>query len=122
MTIASSACEIWRGPAGVDAAWADGIRELAKREQVFCKLSGMITEVIPALDDWDPDLLGPWFDVVLEAFGPERLMFGSDWPVCLLRGEYADWVQCVEFWLSGMSDAEQAAILGGNEKKAYGLG
>lgn len=109
-------------PAGVDAAWAEGIRELAKREQVFCKLSGMITEVIPALDDWDPDLLGPWFDVVLEAFGPERLMFGSDWPVCLLRGEYADWVQCVEFWLSGMSESEQAAILGGNARKAYGLG
>jgi L-fuconolactonase len=110
------------GPSGVDPAWAGGIRELAKRENVSCKLSGMITEVIPALEDWDPDLLGPWFDVVLEAFGPERLLFGSDWPVCLLRGEYADWIQCVEFWIAGLSADEQAAILGGTAKRAYGVG
>ncbi len=109
------------GPAGVDPAWANGIRELAKRANVFCKLSGMITEVIPALEDWDPDLLGPWFDVVLDAFGPDRLLFGSDWPVCLLRGEYADWVQCVDFWISDLSADEQSAILGGNAKRAYGL-
>jgi L-fuconolactonase len=109
------------GPAGVDPAWSAGIRELAKRGNVYCKLSGMITEVIPALEDWDPDLLGPWFDVVLDAFGPERLLFGSDWPVCLLRGEYADWIQCVEFWISGLSAAEQSAILGDNAKRAYGL-
>lgn len=109
------------GPAGVDPAWAEQIRELAKRENVFCKLGGMVTEVIPALDDWDPDLLGPWFDVVFEAFGPERLMFGSDWPVCLLRGEYADWLQCVEFWISGLSQAERGAILGGTAKRAYGV-
>jgi L-fuconolactonase len=110
------------GPGGVDVAWATSIGELAKREHVFCKVSGMITEVIPALEDWDPDLLGPWFDVVLEAFGPDRLMFGSDWPVCLLRGEYADWMQCVEFWVSGLSQAEQTAILGENAKRFYGLG
>lgn len=109
------------GPAGVDPAWSAGIRELAKRGNVYCKLSGMITEVIPALEDWDPDLLGPWFDVVLDAFGPERLLFGSDWPVCLLRGEYADWIQCVEFWISGLSAAERSAILGENAKRAYGL-
>jgi L-fuconolactonase len=109
------------GPAGVDPAWSAGIRELAKRGNVYCKLSGMITEVIPALEDWDPDLLGPWFDVVLDAFGPERLLFGSDWPVCLVRGEYADWVQCVEFWISGLSAAERSAILGDNAKRAYGL-
>jgi L-fuconolactonase len=109
------------GPGGVDPEWSSAIRELAKRGNVYCKLSGMITEVIPALEDWDPDLLGPWFDVVLDAFGPERLLFGSDWPVCLLRGEYADWVQCVEFWISGLSAAEQSAILGENAKRAYGL-
>lgn len=109
------------GPAGVDPAWSAGIREIAKRENVSCKLSGMVTEVIPALEDWDPDLLGPWFDVVLDAFGPDRLLFGSDWPVCLLRGEYADWTQCVEFWISGLSAAERSAILGDNAKRAYGL-
>lgn len=110
------------GPGGVDAEWERAIRALAEREHVSCKLSGMITEVIPALEDWDPDLLGPWFDVVLEAFGPDRLLFGSDWPVCLLRGEYADWFQCVEFWIGGLSEAERNAILGGNAARVYGLG
>ena len=109
------------GPAGVDPVWERGIRALAEREQVFCKLSGMVTEVIPALEDWTPDLLRPWFDVVLDAFGPDRLMFGSDWPVCLLRGEYADWVQCVDFWIKDLSLDEKAAILGGTAARAYGL-
>lgn len=109
------------GPAGVDANWERDIRALASREQVFCKLSGMITEVIPALEDWTPDLLRPWFDVVLEAFGPDRLMFGSDWPVCLLRGEYADWMQCVDFWIQDLTADEKSAILGGTAARAYGL-
>jgi len=110
------------GPAGVDPAWETSIRSLAEREPVFCKLSGMVTEVIPSLDDWTPDLLRPWFDVVLEAFGPERLMFGSDWPVCLLRGEYADWVQCVDYWIQDLSADEKKAILGETATKAYGIG
>lgn len=109
------------GPAGVDAGWNTAIRALAERENVFCKLSGMITEVVSSVENWTPDLLGPWFDVVFEAFGPDRLIFGSDWPVCLLRGEYADWIQCVEFWLSGLSAAEQDAIFGGNAGRAYSL-
>jgi len=109
------------GPAGVDPAWEASIRSLAEREQVFCKLSGMVTEVIPSLDDWTPDLLRPWFDVVLNAFGPDRLMFGSDWPVCLLRGEYADWVQCVDYWIQDLSADEQKAILGETAKRAYGV-
>jgi L-fuconolactonase len=109
------------GPAGVDPVWEQGIRALAEREQVFCKLSGMVTEVIPALEDWTPDLLRSWFDVVLDAFGPDRLMFGSDWPVCLLRGEYADWVQCVDFWIKDLSPDEQKAILGATAARAYGV-
>ncbi len=109
------------GAGGVDAAWSTAIRALAERENVFCKLSGMITEVVPGVEDWTPDLLGPWFDVVFEAFGPDRLIFGSDWPVCLRRGEYADWIQCVDFWLSGLSQAEQDAIFSGNASRAYAL-
>lgn len=109
------------GPAGVDPLWEQGIRALAEREHVFCKLSGMVTEVIPALEDWTPDLLRPWFEVVLDAFGPYRLMFGSDWPVSLLRGEYADWVQCVDFWVKELSAAERSAILGGTAARAYGV-
>ncbi len=107
------------GPGGVDPDWARSIRELARRENVVCKLSGMVTEVIPSLADWDPDLLGPFFDVVLEAFGPQRLLYGSDWPACLLRGEYADWFLCVEHWIGGLSPEERAAILGGNAQRAY---
>lgn len=109
------------GPGGVDPAWASAIRELAQREQVVCKLSGMVTEIVPSIEDWHPDLLGPWFDVVMESFGPGRLMFGSDWPVCLLRGEYADWIHCVEFWISALSASEREAIMGGNARRVYGL-
>jgi len=109
------------GPAGVDPVWEQAIRALAEREQVFCKLSGMVTEVIPSIEDWTPDLLRPWFDVVLDAFGPNRLMFGSDWPVCLLRGEYADWVQCVAFWIKDLSQNEQKAIMGATAERAYGV-
>lgn len=109
------------GLAGVDPAWEASIRSLGERENVFCKLSGMVTEVVPGLDDWTPDLLRPWFDVVLEVFGPDRLMFGSDWPVCLLRGEYADWVQCVDFWIKDFSPDERSAILGETASRAYGI-
>lgn len=109
------------GPAGVEEGWAKSLRELARRENVCVKLSGLITEVIPAQEDWNPDLIGPWFDVAFEAFGPDRILFGSDWPVCLLRGEYADWFQCVDFWLSGLSPEERGAIFGGNARRVYGL-
>ena len=70
------------------AAWTGPMAKLAKRDHVYCKLSGMVTEVRP--DQWDADLLCPYFNHVLEIFGPERLMFGTDWPVCKVRCEYAD--------------------------------
>ena len=102
-----------------DEAWARNIRELAKRERVSCKLSGMVTEVRDA--GWDVELLRPYFDTVLEAFGPGRLMFGSDWPVCLLRSEYADWVGCVEQLVSDLGEEEKAAFWGKNAARIYGL-
>jgi len=102
-----------------DEAWARNIRELANRERVSCKLSGMVTEVRDP--EWDTALLRPYFETVLEAFGVERLMFGSDWPVCLLRSEYADWVACVEELVAGLSEDEQAAFWGGNVARIYGL-
>ena len=102
-----------------DTAWAENIRELAKRESVSCKLSGMVTEVRDA--GWDGELLRPYFDTVLEAFGVGRLMFGSDWPVCLLRSEYDQWVQCVTELVAGLSDDEKAAFWGGNACRIYGL-
>ena len=76
-----------------DTRWAEGLRAIAERPHVSCKLSGMVTEVRDGA--WTPALLQPYVDVALEAFGPSRLMFGTDWPVCRLRCEYADWVAAV---------------------------
>lgn len=100
-----------------DLRWEKNIRQLAERDNVCCKLSGMVTEVVG--DEWDVELLKPYFDVVLEAFGPDRLMFGSDWPVCLLRAEYLDWVGTVESMISTLSESEQAGIMGENAKRFY---
>lgn len=71
---------------------------------------------------WTVDLLRPYWDVAVEAFGPERLLFGSDWPVCLLRSSYADWVAAVGRLSSALGDAERAAFWGGNARRVYGLG
>lgn len=102
-----------------DTAWAEGIRELARREQVSCKLSGMVTEVRDA--DWDLGLLRPYVDTVLDAFGSERVMFGSDWPVCLLRSGYDRWVDAVHELVADLSESEKAALWGGNAVRLYGL-
>ena len=103
------------------ADWVRNMAELAEREQVFCKISGMVTEMAPSIEEWTLDLLRSYFDVVLEAFGPERLMFGSDWPVCLLRSEYGRWSEAVNGFVSELSADEQAAIRGGTAVRAYGL-
>lgn len=100
-----------------DKNWAKNIQELAKREQVSCKLSGLVTEVKDA--DWNIDILQPYFDTVLAAFGANRLLFGSDWPVCLLRSEYNEWVSTVHTLISRLSPSEQSAIMGGNAARIY---
>ena len=102
------------------AEWVAQIRELAKRERVWCKFSGLATEV-PGRR-WTPELLSPYFEVVLEAFGPERLMYGSDWPVCLLATDYARWQGFAASCVVGLSDSERSAFFGGNAARAYGLG
>ena len=100
-----------------DHNWAKNIRQLAKRDQVSCKLSGLVTEVRDA--KWNTELLQPYFDTVLEAFGPKRLLFGSDWPVCLLRSEYDQWLQSVTSMIAPLSVSEQEAIMGGNAARIY---
>jgi L-fuconolactonase len=100
-------------------AWAKNIRQLAEREHVTCKLSGMVTEVWGGA--WDADMLRPYFDTVLEAFGPQRLMFGSDWPVCLMRSSHRQWVETVTSWIAPLSADEQASIMGGTAARVYGL-
>jgi L-fuconolactonase len=99
--------------------WRENIMELAKRDNVFCKLSGMVTEA--DLRNWTYEQLVPYFEVVLEAFGAERLMFGSDWPVCLTAIQYDEWLQVVKRFIAGLSLSEQAGILGDNAVKIYKL-
>ena len=102
------------------AEWAKNILELSKRENVFCKLSGMVTEVAEGVD-WTPGLLRPYAEAVLEAFGPARTMFGSDWPVCRLRSEYGRWVSAVGGFAAELSEDERAALWGGTAARAYGI-
>lgn len=100
-----------------DQAWANNIKKLGEREHVFCKLSGMVTEVRDA--EWDLELIKPYFEVALESFGPRRLMFGSDWPVCLLCTDYSNWVDTVNILISSLTSAEQHDIMGGNAVRFY---
>lgn len=99
--------------------WSDNLRELARRENVYCKLSGMVTEA--DFRSWTPEQLKPYFDVVLEAFGPNRLMWGSDWPVCLVATSYNRWVQLISETISSFSETEQQTILGTNAQRVYNL-
>ncbi len=103
-----------------DAGWASDFRELARRQHVTCKLSGMVTEVRD--ETWSVDLLRPYADLALECFGPERLMMGSDWPVCRMRAEYDVWQDAVGTLVGALSSTEQSAIFGGTAARVYGLG
>lgn len=102
-----------------DPEWRRLIQEFAGRERTFCKFSGVVTEV-PGWR-WTPSLLRPYFEVVLEAFGPQRLMFGSDWPVCLVATEYAAWVEFVRSCTVALSSEEQSWIFGRTASTAYRL-
>ncbi len=99
--------------------WARNIRELARRPNVACKISGMVTEA--DVTTWTPAQLKPYFDVVLAAFGPSRLLFGSDWPVCLAGCDYGCWKQTVESWIAPLSTDERRSILGENACQQYEL-
>jgi L-fuconolactonase len=99
--------------------WRTHILELAKRGNVCCKISGMVTEA--NWQTWSPDDLRPYFDVVLEAFGPQRLMMGSDWPVCLLATTYARWLQTLEALIRPLSIDERSRILGETATEVYRL-
>jgi L-fuconolactonase len=105
--------------AGEIEGWGRDIRAIARHENVCCKVSGMVTEA--ARQGWNRDDFTPYLDVVLEAFGPERLMFGSDWPACLLAGEYADVATIPRDYFSRLSATEQRMIWGGTAARFYGL-
>lgn len=105
----------------IDPAWKAGMSELAKRDHILgVKISGMVTEVLdPEIDE---ATLRAYFETTLELFGADRVMFGTDWPVCLLRiDSYQKWADTVRDYVSSLSADEQAAILAVNAARVYGL-
>jgi L-fuconolactonase len=99
--------------------WRERMRELAQRENVYCKLSGIVTEA--DWNTWTENDLRPFIDAVLECFGPKRLMFGSDWPVSLLACTYEKWIEVVQRSTASLSSSERDRLLGGTAKEAYRL-
>lgn len=104
---------------GFYAGWAVLMAEIAKQENVFCKVSGMITEA--DYETWKPEQITPYMDLVLESFGPSRLMYGSDWPVCLVAGNYGQVKNLVVDYINRLSSTEQAAIMGDTAVTFYNL-
>ena len=105
--------------AGELEIWSKGIRELARRENVVCKVSGMVTEA--DWSQWSPASLKPYFDTVLEAFGPARLMAGSDWPVLTVACTYPRWWQTIAEWIAPLSATECEEIESGTAIRTYKL-
>jgi L-fuconolactonase len=99
--------------------WAVLMKEIAKHENVFCKMSGMITEA--DYKQWSAEQLHSYMLLVLEAFGPERIMFGSDWPVSLVAGNYTQVKNVVTDFITSLSTPEQNAIMGANAIDFYNL-
>jgi L-fuconolactonase len=104
---------------GLMDPWKEQMFELARRENLTCKLSGMATEA--NWTEWTLDGLRPYMEVALDAFGPNRLMFGSDWPVARLAVDYEPWVSLCREFISTLSPHEREAIEGGNAIRAYRL-
>jgi L-fuconolactonase len=98
-------------------AWTDGIRRLATFPNVFGKLSGLVTEA--DWTSWTPEQISPYLDVAFEAFGPNRLMIGSDWPVCLVAASYSRVIDVVKLYLDRYSADARKAVLGGNAREFY---
>jgi len=99
--------------------WAADLHSLGRLSNVSCKISGMVTEA--AWNGWQAADFRPYLDVVLESFGEDRLMFGSDWPVCTLSADYAEVAAILEAYMQGMSNEAQAKIWGLNAARIYGL-
>lgn len=104
---------------GLLEPWERDIRQLAAHDNVWCKVSGMVTEA--AWGGWTQADYIPYLDVVFDCFGVDRLMFGSDWPVCTLSGSYSQVVGIVKTYIAALSADEQAAVMGGNASVFYQL-
>lgn len=99
--------------------WAEYISEIARNPNVYCKVSGMITEA--DWHNWSEQEIHPYLDVVFEAFGMDRIMFGSDWPVCLLAGNYRRVIGLVESYTESLAECERQKLFGGNAACFYGV-
>ena len=99
--------------------WKNDMEELADHENVYCKISGFVTEA--DWKNWKPEDFTPYLDVVTEAFGIDRLMFGSDWPVCLVAAAYEDVVSITENYFSSYTPNEREKVFGLNASKFYNL-
>jgi len=99
--------------------WAANLRRLAAFPNVFCKVSGMVTEA--DWHQWQSADFEPYLEVVFEAFGPARIMFGSDWPVCTLAGSYGEVADILSHYAQRLSQQEQADVWGGTATRFYGL-
>jgi L-fuconolactonase len=102
---------------GVVMPWRDNLREMAKRPNVWCKISGVVTEADHK--HWTEAQLRFYIDTAIEAFGPKRVMFGSDWPVCLSASTYKNWTDLMHRATEKLSAPERAAIFGGTAAEAY---
>jgi L-fuconolactonase len=98
------------------AFWANGMARIARETGAYCKLSGLVTE---ANDGWSVEDLRPYAARLLASFGPDRMMWASDWPVCLLSASYADWRQAAEALTGGLSEADRDEIFGGAAARFY---
>jgi L-fuconolactonase len=104
---------------GTISPWREDLQRLADLPNVMCKLSGLITEA--HWDRWRPEDIHPYLDIVVDAFGPSRLMIGSDWPVCTLAGDYPSTMAVVVDYVRRLSNSEREGVLGGNAAGFYGL-
>ncbi|MEU9288547.1 amidohydrolase family protein [Streptomyces sp. NPDC048275] len=105
--------------AGVLEPWATELRALAAEPNTFCKLSGLVTEA--DWHAWSVDDLRPFAETVLDAFGPDRVMYGSDWPVCTLAADYAGVLDAARALTAGLSGDERRGVFGGTAVNAYRL-
>jgi L-fuconolactonase len=99
--------------------WREHMIELARRENVYCKLSGMVTE--SSWTSWTAQQIQPYIETALEAFGPKRLMFGSDWPVVTLASTYSRWMSTIRSAIAGLTQSERDWILWRSATRAYDL-
>lgn len=104
---------------GKTEPWSAQLREIAQNKTVFCKVSGLITEA--DWKHWKADDFKPYLDVVFGAFSADRLIFGSDWPVCLLAAAYRQVKQLIEDYVKGYSAPDKDKVFGGNASRFYGL-